>query len=57
MIKRMLDISASDLKDMSKNDKLKSIKIAEGRTISSEVITVAPPLLTDISNEIGRAHV
>lgn len=46
----MLDISASDLKDMSKNDKLKSIKIAEGRTISSEVITVAPPLLTDISN-------
>ena len=50
MIKRILDLNSSDLLNMSKEDKLLSIKSAEGRTISSEVIVVAPPLLWDVSN-------
>ncbi len=36
---------------MEKQEKLLSIKMAEGRTIISEIITIAPPpLLGDISN-------
>lgn len=50
MIKRILDINASDINNMTKEEKLLSIKSAEGRTIVSEIITVAPPILYDISN-------
>ncbi len=50
MVKRILDLNASDLKNMSKADKLQSIKAAEGRTMVSEVITIATPLLYNISN-------
>lgn len=50
MIKRILDLNASDIGNMTKGDKLQSIKAAEGRTMVSEVITIAPPLLYSISN-------
>lgn len=50
MSKRMLDLSSSDLRDMTKEDILESIRSAEGRTIVSEVIPVFQPLLMDISN-------
>lgn len=50
MIKRILDLNTSDIGSMSKMDKLQSIKAAEGRTMVSEVITIAPPLIYNISN-------
>lgn len=50
MIKRILDLNASDLKNMTKADKLQSIKASEGRTMVSEIITIATPLLYNISN-------
>jgi len=50
MVKRVLDLNTSDLEDMDKENILSSIKAAEGRTIASEIIGVAPPLLADVSN-------
>lgn len=50
MLKRILDLNASDLTNMTKEDIISSIKGAEGRTIASEIIVVAPPLLWDVSN-------
>lgn len=50
MLKRILDLNASDIVNMTKEEKLLSIKSAEGRTIVSEIITIAPPVLWDISN-------
>lgn len=50
MYKRILDLNSSDIVDMTKEEKLLSIKAAEGRTILSEVITIAPPILYDVSN-------
>lgn len=49
-MKRILDLNASDLEGMTKAQKLQSIKAAEGRTMVSEVITIAPPILNNISN-------
>lgn len=50
MVKRILDLDSSDLKHMSKDDIIQSIKAGEGRTIVSEVIGVFPPLYGDVSN-------
>src|SRR5699024_706891 len=50
MVKRILDLSSSDIKNMNKKEKLLSIKSGEGRTVVSEVISIAPPLLWDVSN-------
>lgn len=50
MLKRILDLNASDIANMTKEEKLLSIKSAEGRTIVSEIIAIAPPLLSDVSN-------
>ncbi|WP_341878247.1 haloacid dehalogenase-like hydrolase [Defluviitalea saccharophila] len=50
MMKRILDLNASDLASMDKKEKLLSIKAAEGRTLVSEVIGVFPPILYDVSN-------
>nr|WP_300002420.1 haloacid dehalogenase-like hydrolase [Tissierella sp.] len=50
MTKRILDLSASDVRAMKKEDILASIRAAEGRTIVSEVISVVQPILLDISN-------
>ncbi|WP_352418070.1 haloacid dehalogenase-like hydrolase [Proteiniborus sp.] len=50
MLKRILDLNASDIANMTKEEKLLSIKSAEGRTVVSEIITIAPPILWDVSN-------
>lgn len=50
MVKRILDLNFSDIQKMDKEEKLLSIKTGEGRTIISEIISIAPPLLWDISN-------
>ena len=50
MVKRILDLDTSDIKNMNKEEKLLSIKAGEGRTVVSEIICVAPPLLWDVSN-------
>jgi hypothetical protein len=50
MVKRILDLEAKDLQNMSKFQKLQSIKAGEGRTIVSEVIGIFTPLLMDVSN-------
>ncbi|PAB56897.1 DUF7916 family protein [Anaeromicrobium sediminis] len=50
MVKRILDLSYSNLNDMTKEEKLISIRLAEGRTLISEIICIVPPLLGDISN-------
>ncbi len=50
MVKRYLDVNLSDLEKMSKEDKLNSIKLSEGRTLATEVIGAFPGMLGDISN-------
>lgn len=50
MVKRILDLDTSDIKNMSKEEKLLSIKYGEGRTLMSEVVCTFPPFLGDISN-------
>ncbi|PWJ95647.1 hypothetical protein C7380_10461 [Oceanotoga teriensis] len=50
MIKRILDLNASDIKKLNKEDILNSIKAAEGRTVMSEIIGKYPPILGDVSN-------
>lgn len=50
MKKRILDLNAGDSFKMSKEEKLTSIKMSEGRTLVSEIIAIAPPLLVDVSN-------
>jgi hypothetical protein len=50
MIKRILDLNASDIKNLNKEDILNSIKAAEGRTVMSEIIGKYPPILGDVSN-------
>ncbi|GFN35956.1 DUF7916 family protein [Tepidimicrobium xylanilyticum] len=50
MVKRILDLDFSDIKKMSKSEKLLSIKNGEGRTIMSEIVCTFPPILGDISN-------
>lgn len=50
MVKRLLDVNLTDIKNMTKEEKLKSIKMSEGRIMASEIITLAPPMLYDVSN-------
>jgi hypothetical protein len=50
MVKRILDLNSSDICSMNKEQKLLSIKTGEGRTVVSEIICLAPPLLWDVSN-------
>lgn len=50
MVKRILDIDTSDMHKMSKDAIIQSIRVAEGRTIVSEVIGIYPPLYMDVSN-------
>ncbi|WP_369426136.1 MULTISPECIES: DUF7916 family protein [Oceanotoga] len=49
-MKRILDLNASDIKNLNKEDILNSIKAAEGRTVMSEIIGKYPPILGDVSN-------
>ena len=50
MPKRLLDATARDLAGYGRADKLAAIRGAEGRTIASEVIAPAMPLVFDVSN-------
>ncbi|MBN4062700.1 MAG: PEP phosphonomutase [Alkaliphilus sp.] len=50
MVKRILDLDTSDMYKLSKSEIIKSIKLAEGRTIVSEVLGIYPPLYGDVSN-------
>lgn len=50
MTKRILDLNASDMKDMGKREILQSIRAAEGRTIVNEIIAGTPPLFGEVSN-------
>jgi len=50
MPKRLLDATARDLAGYSRADKLAAIKGNEGRTIASEIIATAMPLIYDVSN-------
>lgn len=50
MIKRSIDWNASDIYHMSKEEKLMNIWASEGRTLISEIVSTAPPLLSDVSN-------
>ena len=49
-MKRILDLNRSDLEKMSKDDKLLSMALGEGRTLVTEVISSVTPALWDISN-------
>jgi hypothetical protein len=50
MPKRLLDATARDLSTYSRADKLAAIRASEGRTIASEIIATAMPLVYDVSN-------
>lgn len=50
MPKRLLDATARDLASYSRADKLAAIRGNEGRTIASEIIATAMPLIYDVSN-------
>lgn len=50
MAKRILNMTPSELTQLSKSDCLAAIAGSEGRVIASETIGVAMPLLTDVTN-------
>ncbi|HEX6887390.1 MAG TPA: hypothetical protein VF143_04715, partial [Candidatus Nanopelagicales bacterium] len=50
MPKRLLDATARELATYTRAEKLAAIRGAEGRTIASEVIAPAMPLVYDVSN-------
>lgn len=50
MAKRIVDLNSSDIKNMDKKEKLLSIETGEGRTVVTEIISIAPPALWDVSN-------
>ncbi|MDO4778364.1 MAG: haloacid dehalogenase-like hydrolase [Tissierellia bacterium] len=50
MVKRYMDCQASDLANLSKEDKLKSLYLSEGRVLVTEVVGSFPPILGDVSN-------
>ena len=49
-MKRMLDIRPHEMSMYQKQDLLKAIQAAEGRTVVAEVIAPAPAMLWDVSN-------
>ncbi len=50
MPKRILDVTARELAGYTKAEKLAAIRGSEGRTIASEIICPAMPLVYDVSN-------
>lgn len=50
MAKRMLDCTASDLRNFTKEDYLSSIAGSEGRVLACECIGVTMPMLVDVTN-------
>ena len=49
-MKRMLDMGAEELTRLTKEELLYAIRASEGRTIASETIGIAMPMLVDITN-------
>ncbi|HLR52100.1 MAG TPA: hypothetical protein VK072_04415 [Candidatus Avamphibacillus sp.] len=49
-MKRILNCTASDFKQMEKQDLLQSIHASEGRTLLSEVICTSSPLYPELTN-------
>lgn len=50
MAKRMLDVTASELKNYKKKDLLESIVKSEGRVMAAECIGLIMPILSDVTN-------
>lgn len=50
MAKRMLDCTASDLRNFTKEDYLRSIAGSEGRVLACECIGITMPILVDVTN-------
>ncbi|MCI8570688.1 MAG: haloacid dehalogenase-like hydrolase [Lachnospiraceae bacterium] len=50
MAKRMLDCTASDLRNFTKEDYLSSIAGSEGRVVACECIGITMPALVDVTN-------
>ena len=48
--KRVLDVTASELRTYGRSDVLTAIRASEGRTVAAETIAVAMPALYDVSN-------
>jgi hypothetical protein len=48
--KRLLDVTASELRTYGRSDVLTAIRASEGRTVAAETIAVAMPALYDVSN-------
>lgn len=56
MVNRIIDSPWSEIKNMSKDELIESIKLSEGRTIAAEVVVTAPSLIDKVSNvEIAAA--
>lgn len=55
MAKRMLDCTASDLKNFTKDDYLNSIAGSEGRVLACECIGITMPVLVDVTNAEAAA--
>lgn len=50
MAKRMLDVTASELKNYKKKDLLESIVKSDGRVMAAECIGLVMPILSDVTN-------
>ena len=49
-MKRMLDMASEELTGLDRQEFLYAIRASEGRTIASETIGIAMPMLVDITN-------
>ena len=49
-MKRMLDMASMELTGLDRQEFLYAIRASEGRTIASETIGIAMPMLVDITN-------
>lgn len=50
MAKRILNMTPTELTQLSKEDLISAIAGSEGRVLASETIGLIPPLLTDVTN-------
>lgn len=50
MVKRLIDCSANEMKEMDKQELLKSIALSEGRVMACETIGAVQPMLGNITN-------
>lgn len=50
MMKRLLNCTASEMKNLTKNELKQAILASEGRTIMTETVVATQPLLNDVTN-------